>query len=179
MGSNSFNKYKPCEDGKHSPRTHLSTYHVLHVGSRRVNLASELVVKVQDELRVTVSDGPLPSLLGLPPVPFLVQVLVQNLLPASGVWKHHHGSGCLKQQQQGHAPQPVWRCMHSDSGDPLDLKQGWMQQGSQSEFRNSLLLLLLFPLRLQGKLEKKPKRESKTELLEELELVFRIKTAEY
>lgn len=94
-----------------SSRNPPSTYHVLHVGRRRVNLASELVVKVQDELSVTVGNGPLPPMLGLPPVPLLVQILVQNLLPACGVWKHHHGSGCLKQQEQGHALQPVQRYM--------------------------------------------------------------------
>lgn len=76
------------------------THHVLHVGSRRVDLPPELVVKVQDELSVTVGNGPLPSLLGLPPVAILVQVLIQNLLPACGVREHHHGGGRLEQQQQ-------------------------------------------------------------------------------
>lgn len=84
-----------------------STHHVLHVRRRWVDLTSELVVKVQDELSVTVSNGPLPSLLGLPPAPVLVQVLVQNLLPARGVRKHHHGCGRVEQQEQDHAHQPV------------------------------------------------------------------------
>lgn len=113
-----------------SPRSQ-STYHILHVGSRRVDLASELVVKVQDELSVTVSNSPLPPLLGLPPVPVFIQILVQDLLPAGGVGKHHHGGGRVEEQeQQGHAPQPaqgytphLWKCpvMVVDV-DPLKFK---------------------------------------------------------
>lgn len=117
MGSKIFCKKKKKAECKcTAPLCPPSTYHMLHVGSRRVNLASELVVKVQDELSIIVGNGPLSPMLGLPPVPLLVQILVQNLLPACGVWKHRHGGGRLEQQEQGHAPQPVWRCMPQHPG---------------------------------------------------------------
>lgn len=87
----------------------LSTYHVLHVGGRGVNLAPQLIVQVQDELGVAVSDGPLPPVLGLPPAALLVQVLVQDLAPASRVGQHHHGGSGVEEQQQGGARRPVWR----------------------------------------------------------------------
>lgn len=101
-------------------------------------------MKVQDELSVTVRNGPLPPLLGLPPVPVLIQILVQNLLPASGVWKHHHGRGRLEQQEQGHAPQPVQRYMPhpGDGDDPLKLRQGgWGETGSRPVQKDTLLRL--------------------------------------
>lgn len=66
-------------------------------------------MKVQDELSVTVGDGPLPPVLGLPRVPLLVHILLQNLPEARGVAKHPHGSGRLEQQEQRHAPEPARR----------------------------------------------------------------------
>lgn len=99
-----------------------STYHVLHVGGWGVNLAPELVVQVQDELCVAVADGPLPPLLGLPPVALLVQIFVQDPLPAGGIWEHHHGGGSLEQQEQSRASHPGLRWMLHRCGDRDDFK---------------------------------------------------------
>lgn len=57
-------------------------------------------MKVQDELSITVSNGSLAPLFGLPPVTILIQIFVQNLLPAGGVWEHHHSRASVEDEQQ-------------------------------------------------------------------------------
>lgn len=99
-----------------------STHHVLHVGCRGVYLAPELVVEVQDELGVAVADGPLPPLLGLPPVSLLVQILVQDPVPAGFVREHHHGGSGPEQKEQSGAPQPALAGMLHRSGEKGDFK---------------------------------------------------------
>lgn len=110
------------------------TYHVLHVGGRGVHLASELVVKLQDELSVAVPDGSPPPLLGLPPVAVLVQVLVQDLLPARGVGKHRRGRGGVEHQEHGGSSRPAWShprrwCWWKKDGGRLS---GWWWRGGGS-----------------------------------------------
>lgn len=99
-----------------------ATHHVLHVGGWGVNLAPEPVVQVQDELRVAVADGPLPPLLGLPPVALLVQIFVQDRLPAGGIREHHRRSGSLEQQEQSRASHPALRRMLHHCGDRDEFK---------------------------------------------------------
>lgn len=64
-------------------------------------------MKVQDELGVAVADGPLSPLLGLPPVSLLVEILVQDPVPAGVVGEHHHGDSGPEQKEQSGAPHPA------------------------------------------------------------------------
>lgn len=53
-------------------------HHILHVGGRRVDLTPQLVVQVEDEVLVSLADGPFASGPGLPPALVLVLVLIQD-----------------------------------------------------------------------------------------------------
>lgn len=95
-------------------------------------------MKVQDELGIAVADGPLPPLLGLPPVSLLVQILVQDPLPAGGVREHHHTCGGLEQQEQSSAPQPARTLMLHDGGERADFK---LRTGEPGDVQQTELVL--------------------------------------
>lgn len=76
-----------------------STYHVLHVGGWGVNLTPQLVVQVQDEVHVPLTDSPPPPWPGPPPRLVLVPVLVQYGFQLCGIGEDH-GQGSLGQTEK-------------------------------------------------------------------------------
>lgn len=94
-------------------------------------------MQVQDELCVAVADGPLPPLLGLPPVALLVQIFVQDPLPAGGIWEHHDRGGSLEQQEQSRSARPAPRCVLPHCGDRDDFKLGKEKPGRGPANRTS------------------------------------------
>lgn len=95
-------------------------------------------MQVQDELCVAVTDGPLPPLLGLPPVALLIKIFVQDPLPAGGIWEHHHRDGSLEQQEQSRASHPALRWMLHHCGDRDDFK---LRTEKSGEFQQTELAL--------------------------------------
>lgn len=97
----------------------LSTYHVLHVGGRWVDLTTELVVQVQNEVHVPFADGPLPPWPGPPPLVILVPVLVQDgLKTCGGVGEDHGQDGLCQAQEQAccsHPAQESKRTLHDEA----------------------------------------------------------------
>lgn len=85
----------------------LSTNHVLHVGGGRVDLTPQLVVQVQDEVHVSLTDGPPPSRPGPPPLLVLVPVLVQDGLELCGVGEDHGQDSVGQTQEQACRSNPA------------------------------------------------------------------------
>lgn len=78
----------------------LGAHHVLHVGSRRVDLTPQFVVQVQDEVHVSLADGPPPSRLGPPPLLIFVCILVQDGLEPGGVGEGQGLDGRVQAKEQ-------------------------------------------------------------------------------
>lgn len=85
----------------------LSTYHVLHVGGRRVHLTPQLVVQVEDEVHVPLTDGPPPPGPALPPL----LALVQDGLELCGIVQDHRHDSLGQAQKQACQMNPgrCWR----------------------------------------------------------------------
>lgn len=72
-----------------------------------MDLTPQLVVQVQDEVHVSLTDGPLPSRPGPPPPLILVPVLVQDGLELCGVGEDHGHDSLGQTQEQARRSNPA------------------------------------------------------------------------
>lgn len=72
-----------------------------------MDLTPQLVVQVQDEVHVSLTDGPLPSRPGPPPPLILVPVLVQDGLELCGVGEGHGHDSLGQTQEQARRSNPA------------------------------------------------------------------------
>lgn len=72
-----------------------------------MDLTPQLVVQVQDEVHVSLADGPPPSRPGPPPLPILVRVLVQDGLQLCGVVEDHGQDSSGQTQEQAPRSNPA------------------------------------------------------------------------
>lgn len=72
-----------------------------------MDLTTQLVVQVQDEVHVSLADGPLPSRPDPPPLLVLVPVPVQDGLQARGVGEDHGQGGLGQTQEQARRSNPA------------------------------------------------------------------------
>lgn len=83
-------------------------YHVLHIGGRGVDLTAQLVVQVQNQVHVSLTDRPLSPRPHPPPLLILVPVVVQDGLKSCGVSDDHGQDGLAKTQEQPHCSNTAW-----------------------------------------------------------------------
>lgn len=93
-----------------------------------MDLASELVVKVHNEVHVRLANGPPPSGPGLPPVLTLVPVLVQDGLERRGAVEDHCQDARGQSQEQAYSSGPQ-RAPHPAAGG-TSLDSSAKQRGS-------------------------------------------------
>lgn len=84
-----------------------------------MDLTPQLVVQVEDEVLVSLTDGPPPSGPGLPPLLILVPVLVQDGLEPGGVRedRSQHALGQAEDQTKRSNPVREKRGPLHDGGD--------------------------------------------------------------
>lgn len=95
-----------------------------------MDLTPQLIVQVQDEVHVSLTDGPLPSRPGPPPLLILVPVLVQNGLELCGVGEDH-GQNSLGQTQK--------QACHSD---PARERKGAFHDGDDTAAERRILFVV-------------------------------------